>query len=94
MVRFVTAVPMGTPGRSLAVRLGPLKKITLRDLRHRDIDAEDGRVGHPMQRDEGAIEIGHRDHKAGAGADRQSNHGARGVGLRDDCVDDLLHFAA
>ena len=32
MVRFVTAVPMGTPGKSLAVRCGPLKKITLRDF--------------------------------------------------------------
>src|SRR5882724_11512403 len=32
MVRFVTAVPIGTPGRSSALRSGPLKKITLRAL--------------------------------------------------------------
>src|SRR5882762_6136604 len=32
MVRLVTAVPIGTPGRSSALRFGPLKKITLRAL--------------------------------------------------------------
>ena len=90
MVRLVTAVPMGTPGRSLGSAIRAAEENHVARFRHRDVDAEHRRVRHAMQREQGAVQIRHRDHEARARTDRQTNHSARQVRLRHRLVDDSL----
>ena len=63
-----------------------------------DIDAEEGGVRHPVEREQGAVEVGDSDYEAGAGAYGKANggagHVASGDSVRDDARDLGLGEAA
>jgi hypothetical protein len=53
-----------------------------------DVDGKNRGVGHAVEREDVAVEVGDRDHHPGAGADREADGGARAVGAIDGVLDD------
>src|SRR5206468_1786801 len=54
----------------------------------RDVNGEDGRVGHAVEAEDCSVEVGYSDHHSGAGAQREADLRARAVGGVDGIGDD------